>query len=141
MFTSRLPNQDDYRVVISPYAQKHYIKRFAKNHPGKQWAVTQDSICQALKHIHALASTQQVDELKQRNGYMLFKYDFAVAQTHTSPKASGNRCLVFLNSHNLQQTILLVYNKGDLPKNQGETAHILGVARHYFPELWSLFSA
>lgn len=136
MFTSRLPNDDDYRVVFSTYAQRHFIKRFAKDYKGKQWAVTQDSIFQDLKRIHALVDTQQVDELKCGEGCILFKYDFAVAQTKVSSKASGNRCLIFLDVDRQLQTVLLVYGKGDLPKNQQETAYILGVARREFPELW-----
>lgn len=136
MFTSRLPNDDDYRVVFSTYAQRHFIKRFTKDYKGKQWAVTQDSIFQDLKRIHALVDTQQVDELKCGEDCILFKYDFAVAQTKVSPKTSGNRCLVFLDIARQLQTVLLAYGKGDLPKNQQETACILGVARSKFPELW-----
>lgn len=137
MFTSRLPNDDDYRVVFSEYADKHYIKRFAKSYKGRQWAVTQDSIFQDLKRVHALVGTQQVDELRCGENCILFKYDFAVAQTGVSSKASGNRCLIFLDTKRQLQTVLLVYNKGDLPKNQSETACILSIAKKEFPQLWS----
>lgn len=136
MFTSRLPNDDDYRVVFSAYAKRHFIKRFSKDYKGRQWAVTQDSIFQDLKRVHALVGTQQVDELKHGEDCILFKYDFAVAQTNVSPKASGNRCLVFLDTVKQVETILLVYGKGDLPKNQQETAHILSVAQHEFSDFW-----
>ncbi len=136
MFTSRLPNDDDYRVVFSTYAARHYIRRFAKDYRGKQWLVTQDSIFQDLKRIYAIVETQQVDELKRGEDCILFKYDFAVAQTKVSPKASGNRCLVFLDTSRQLQTILLVYSKGDLPKNQQETAYILSVAQAEFPQFW-----
>jgi len=136
MFTSRLPNDNDYRVIFSPYAERHYIKRFAKDYKGRQWAVTQDSIFQDLKRIHALTTSQQVDELKHGEDCILFKYDFAVAQTKVSPKASGNRCLIFLDAPRQLQTILLMYGKGDMPKNQQETSYILGVAQNEFPEIW-----
>lgn len=136
MFTSRLPNDSDYRVIFSSHAQRHYIKRFAKDYKGRQWAVTQDSIFQDLKRIHALATSQQVDELKRGDNCILFKYDFAVAQTKVSPKASGNRCLIFLDAALQLQTVLLVYGKGDLPKNKQETSHILSVAQSEFPKLW-----
>lgn len=136
MFTSPLPNDDDYRVVFGAYTQRHFIKRFAKDYKGKQWTITQDSIFQDLKRIHALTNTQQVDELKCGDSCILYKYDFAVAQTNVSPKASGNRCLVFLDIARQMQTVLLVYNKGDLPKNQQETAYIVSVAKNEYPELW-----
>lgn len=140
MFTSRLPNDNDYRVIFSPYAERHYIKRFAKYYKDRQWAVTQDSIFQDLKRIHALTASQQVDELKHGEDCILFKYDFAVAQTKVSPKASGNRCLVLLDTPRQLQTVLLVYGKGDIPKNQQETSYILGVAQSEFSELWQRLS-
>ena len=71
MFTSRLPNDDDYRVVFSTYAERHFIKRFAKSYKGRQWLVTRDSIFQDLKRIHVLQETQQVDQLKSGNDCIL----------------------------------------------------------------------
>ena len=136
MFSSRLPNDNDYRVMFSAYADKHYIKRFAKDYKGKRWIVTQDSIFQDLKRIHALAATQQVDELRRGENCLLFKYDFAVAQTNISPKASGNRCLIFLDTKKQLQTVLLAYGKGDLPKNQPETVYLLDIVRQEFPDFW-----
>ena len=136
MFTSRLPNDDDYRVVFSSYAQRHFIKRFAKDYKGRQWVVTQDSIFQDLKRVHALTDTQQVDELRRSDGCILFKYDFAIAQTKISPKASGNRCIIFLDSKRQLETVLLVYGKTDLPKNTSETQYILQTAKDEFSELW-----
>lgn len=136
MFTSRLPNDSDYRIIFSPYSERHYIKRFAKDYKGRQWTITRDSIFQDLKRIHALTDSQQVDELKHGDDCILFKYDFTVAQTRISPKASGNRCLIFLDTAHQLQTVLLMYSKGDLPKNQQETSYILSVAQNEFPELW-----
>src|SRR5579862_9448059 len=97
MFTSRLPDDEDYRVVFSEYAGHHYIKEFAKKYKGKRWLSTQDSIFQELKRIYNLQSTQQVDQLKTGKNCLLFKYDFAIAQSGISPKRSGNRCIVFLD--------------------------------------------
>ncbi len=137
MFTSHLPNKEDYRVVFSSYAERHFIKRFNKDYKGKRWEVTKDSIFQDLKRIHGLVDTQQVDELKSGKNCILFKYDFAVAQTNISPKASGNRCLVFLDSSQQLETILITYGKNDLPKKQQETAYLLSFVKSEFPELWN----
>ena len=136
MFTSHLPNDEDYRVVFSPFAERHFIKRFAKDYKGRQWIVTQDSIFQDLKRIYALAKTQQVDELRHGSDCLLFKYDFAVAQTKVSPKASGNRCVVFLDIKRQLETILILYGKTDLPKNTAETQFLLQTVKAEFPELW-----
>ena len=137
MFTNLLPDEEDYRVIFSKYAGRHFIKDFAKKYGGRQWLVTQDSIQQDLKRVRALQRTQQVDELRQNGKFWLFKYDFAVAQTNISAKSSGNRCLVFLDNSRYLQTVLLVYSKNNLPKNQKETAYILQVAQKEFPDLWS----
>lgn len=139
MFSNPLPDNEDYRVLVSDFARRHFLKRFAKDYKGKRWPVTQDSIFQDLKRVHAMQSSQQVDELKRGPGCVLFKYDFAVAQSGISPKASGNRCLVFLEAETHVQTILLIYGKGDLPKNQHETQWFMKIAQAEFPNLWSRF--
>jgi hypothetical protein len=135
MFTSLLPNDEDYRVYFSEYSKRHYIKRFAKDYKGKRWLVTQDSIYQNLKRLHAIARTQQVDEIKKGKDCILFKYDFAVAQTNISPKASGNRCAVFLDVRKKRVDVLLVFGKSDLPKNKGETQFMLDAIAAEFSEL------
>jgi hypothetical protein len=138
MFTSQLPSNSDFRVLFSDYANRHFIKRFTKDYKGKQWVVTKDSTFEDLKRIHAKQKSQQVDELKKGKDVILFKYDFAVAQTNISSKASGNRCVCFLDIKTLLITVMVVYSKGDLPKNKHETAYILETVRDNFPELWLL---
>lgn len=136
MFTNLLPDNEDYRVVFSDFAEKHFIKTFAKKYKGRRWMVTQESIFQDLKRVRELQKTQQIDELLHFNSKWLFKYDFAVAQTNVSPKASGNRCLVYLDCSRYLQTVLVVYNKGDLPKKQSETSYLLKTVEKEFPDLW-----
>lgn len=137
MFTSPLPDDEDYRIFFSDFAQRHYIKRFEKEFKGKRWAITLDSIFQDLKRVHSMQMSQQVDELKHGDNCKLFKYDFAVAQSGVSPKASGNRCVVFIDTERHRQDVLFVYGKKDLPKNQGETAYINKIIKDNFPEIWS----
>lgn len=137
MFTNRLPDDVDYLVFFSEYAERHYLKSFAKKYKGKRWQITLDSIFQDLKRIWALQSTQQVDELKHGIDCKLYKYDFAVAQSGISSKASGNRCIVFLDSKAHKQDILLVYCKNDVPKKLKETQFIYQVVQNTFPTLWA----
>lgn len=136
MFSNQLPDNDDYRVVIGNYAERHFIKRFAKDYKGKRWDITLSSIEQDLRRVHALQSTQQVDELKRGSGCILFKYDFTVAQSGVSPKTSGNRCIVFLDTETHLQTVLLVYGKQDLPKNQHETDWVYKTVRATYKIVW-----
>lgn len=136
MFSSQLPDDEDYRVVVGAYATRHFIKRFVKDYSGKRWDVTFDSVEQDLRRVYALQSTQQVDELKRGSGCILFKYDFAIAQSGISPKASGNRCVVFLDTQRHLQTILAMYGKTDLPKNHTETDWIYGMTKGEYKEIW-----
>lgn len=136
MFSSQLPDEDDYRVVVGAFATRHFIKRFAKDYKGKRWDITYRSIEGSLRRIYELQSTQHVDELKRGSGCILFKLDFTVAQSGVSAKASGNRCVVFLDVTNHQQTILLVYGKTDLPKNQQETAWINATVQNEYGDMW-----
>lgn len=137
MFTSLLPDDRDYHIFFSDFAQRYYIKRFEKEYKGKRWAITLDSIFQDLKRVHSMQMSQQVDELRHGESCKLFKYDFAVAQSGVSPKASGNRCVVFLDTKQHRQDVLFVYGKKDLPKNQGETMYINKIIKDNFPEIWS----
>lgn len=138
MFTSRLPSDNDFRVLFSDYANGHFIKRFTKDYKGKRWIITKDSIFEDLKRIHAKQDSQQVDELKKGKNVILFKYDFAVAQTNISSKSSGNRCVCFLHTESLLITVLIVYGKGDIPKNKHETAYIYDTVASEFSDLWKL---
>lgn len=95
------------------------------------------SIEAELRRIYELQLTQRVDELKRGSGCVLFKYDFTVAQSGVSPKASGNRCIVFLDTETHAQTILMLYGKTDLPKNQGETTWIVKTVAAEYKELWA----
>ena len=134
MFTNLLPDDEFYLVHIEPFAQKHFIKRFERDYPGKRWIVTLDSIREDLKRVRALVRSSQVDELKHASSYGLFKYDFAVALTQKSPKASGNRCLVFLDSSCHHLRILLLYGKDDLPKRITESEYLEQVMKEHYQD-------
>jgi len=129
MFTHRIFNDNNLFIVeFSDYAKRHYQKRFEKEYKGKQWDITVESITQDLARIKTsnsdLQKTQQVDELWHKDNYWVIKYDFRVAQTKESTKSSGNRCIVFLDNATNNITILIIYGKGDLPKNISEQAYI-----------------
>ena len=136
MFSNRLPDEIDYRVVFSDHAKRHFLKRFEKDYKGKRWLVTQKSIIAQLRRVHAIQETQQVDQLFSGESFLVFKYDFAVAQTNVSAKASGNRCIIFLDKTTSLQTVLIIYGKTDLPKNQSENAYIQSTIKDVFPDVY-----
>jgi hypothetical protein len=143
MFTHLLFNDNNlFTVKFSDYARHHYLKRFEKDYKGRQWDITVDSIFQDLTRIKTsesdLQKTQQVDELWHKDDYWIFKYDFRVAQTRESTKSSGNRCVVFIDNVANRITILIIYGKGDLPKNTGEQAYIERTLSKEFKDCLSL---
>ena len=143
MFTHRLFNDNNlFSVQFSDYAMLHYLKRFKKDYRGKQWDITVESILQDMSRIKTsdsdLQKTQQLDELWHKNGHWIFKYDFRVAQTKDSAKPSGNRCVAFLDNTANKITILIIFGKGDLPKNIGEQAFIERILNEEFRDYLSL---
>ena len=143
MFTHLLFNDDNLFVVkFSNYANRHYLKRFEKDYKGRQWDITAESIFQDMARIKTsdsdLQRTQQVDELWHKDSYWIFKYDFRVALTKESTKSSGNRCVTFLDNASNTIEILVIFGKGDLPKNIGEQAFIEQTLNENFQDYLSL---
>ncbi len=142
MFTHLIPTNDDIllRVDFSEYARRHYLKYFAKKYSKRAWQCTEESIIEDLSRICVASSdlqrTQQVDELWHSGECWIFKYDFRVAGTRMSRKASGNRCIVHLDAELGRAEILMIYDKGCLPKNESESNYIEYVVRTEFAEYW-----
>ena len=142
MFTHLIPTNDAnlLRVFFSDYAQRHFLRDFRKIYPKKAWQFTEESILQEISRICVSTSdlqrTQQVDELWHNGGCWIFKYDFRVAGTKVSAKASGNRCIVYLNIETCTAEVLMIYDKKCLPKNQGETAFIESILKRECIEYW-----
>ena len=143
MFTHQIFNGNSlFAVKFSGYAKSHYLKRFEKDYGGRQWDITVESIFQDMSRIKTsdsdLQKTQQVDELWQKDKYWIFKYDFRVAQTKESTKSSGNRCIAFLDNAANKIIVLIIYGKGDLPKNIGEQAFVEQTLNNEFRDYMSL---
>lgn len=132
MFMHQLTSTTNlFKVSILPYAERHFIKRFAKDYKGQQWELTRRSIIADLERIgistNPLQRSNQIDELSWAEKKWLFKYDFKIAGSHTSTKTSGNRVIGVLNSKTYSIDLFLVYGKTDLPKNINETDYIFTV--------------
>ena len=140
MFTHLLnSNHRLFHVYFSKYAVRHFLKRFQKDYKGKQWQLTEAAIFDDLSHIahgdYDLQKTQQIDELWHDGDIWVFKYDFRVAKTNVSSKASGNRIVGVLNSKTSCINIVMIYAKTDLPKNIGETQFIKSVISEVCPDV------
>lgn len=83
--------------------------------------------------------SSQIDQLKHKDEYWLFKYDFRIAGTNQSTRSSGNRIVGFITNNENTLEILLIYNKTDLPKNKKETQYIEDTISENYQEILALF--
>lgn len=144
MFIHRLPLDNNILgFEYTLYAKKHFLNNFKKDYPGKQWALTEESIKNDLSRLKIETNTtqfsSQIDELCYRDNKWIAKYDFAIAGSQTSPKSSGNRCVIYIDNDKQQIKVLLMYGKTDLPKNKGETAYIKDTIKIEFSEIYDFF--
>ena len=140
MFTNMLPHSDQlFTVRYADYSKNHFLKCFQKDYPGKQWELTDLSIRDDLARLrmpnNTIQQSNQIDELKHEENYWLAKYEFRVAGTNVSKKASGNRCVVFIDNKIELVEILLIYNKTDLPKAQQETQYIFDTIKKQYSNI------
>ena len=144
MFSNPIPPSTIlFSVNFTTYAESHFLKSFAKAYKGKRWDFTKKSIFEDLSRLRMPNNTtqqsNQIDELKHKGEYWLAKYDFKIAATNISPKASGNRCVILVDNKMNKIEILLIYGKTDLPKNKGETDFIYQTIESQYPKFWSIF--
>lgn len=144
MFSNLLPkNNLLFSISYKDYAKSHFRKDFEKKYKGRQWEKTEISIFEDLSRLSMVNNTtqesSQIDELKHKDSYYVFKYDFRVAGTNESTKSSGNRVVGFIDTSAHKIEILIIYAKSDLPKNKGETAYIEDTLKENYPEIVSLF--
>src|SRR5690348_13260552 len=100
-----------YSVVFDDYTEKHYIRDFEKKYKGR-WDATRESIEQALERIARLSGTNTVDLICPSNrDTFLVKFEFKIAKTNVSAKASGNRCILEVCNKKMEVRVLLVYCK------------------------------
>ena len=130
MLKHLLPKSDKlFSVIFTQYAQRHYLNEFKKKYKGKIWDYTEESIIQDISRLRIKNNTtqesNQIDEYKYKEGEWLAKYDFKIAGTKMSSKASGNRCILYINDEKDIVEILMIYAKTNLPKNKDETKFIM----------------
>lgn len=125
-----------FQVDFSSYAETHFCKDFYKKYNGKQWVETKKTIIETLERAFLVQQTSLIDVLKYsaEDEKGLFKFDFKVAGTNTSPKASGNRVVFLLCNQTATITVLLVYGKNHCDKRQSETQWIYEQIKTNFPE-------
>lgn len=131
-----------YSIFIEDFADRHFIRSFAKKYKGKQWDITLIAIKEILSRYDNIApknisTDSKLDIICPCSGYMFVKLDFRIAGSNVSAKSSGNRVVAAVDMVNKIIKILLVYSKNDIgPPN--ETAKWKKMISNYYPEFRDL---
>ena len=88
-------DQCKYNVVFEGFAERHFMKSFAKKYKSK-WMKTRDYIEFMCGRIDNVLESQRADLIASSldGCYRLVKLDFAIFGIKMSPKRSGNRCIL-----------------------------------------------
>ncbi|MCF7897062.1 hypothetical protein K9L81_04450 [Candidatus Gracilibacteria bacterium] len=107
-----------------------------KKYKTKAWFSTKQTINDILEKAFGFQQTKLIDLIKfsQDGDIGIFKLDFRVAGTNTSPKTSGNRVIFAVCNNTCRIEILLVYGKDHCAKNKSETQWVLEQIKQNFPE-------
>lgn len=104
----------NYIVIIEPFADRHYIKTFAKKYK-KAWDFTLTALLREFQSFDVILEKSIAEEITDRNSdVVICKTEFKISGTQESRHGSGNRCIVAKHKLTNKIHILLVYHKNDL---------------------------
>lgn len=122
----------EYNVLITPFASKHYCKEFHKKYPRK-FDIVLDAIEEEYIHYEIFSKTDRLEILSNCNDLCLLNSKFRIPGEQVSAKASGNRVIAVLDSHNFEISILMIYTKNHIV-GKLETSWFKKILRKEFPE-------
>lgn len=131
-------DQHKYKVVFEDFTKRHFIKNFEKKYKS-QWNKTQEDIIFVCEHIENMLLTKRADLISAADNCRLAKLDFAIFGIKRSPKASGNRCILFLDDDMGIVKILLVYSKNDI-STHNETQEWKNIIKAQYPSIGEIFN-
>ena len=129
--------QSNYSVVFEDYTERHYIKKFRKAYKDK-WPPTELAINDTCERIDNMLLYKRADCIKTFEDHQLVKLDFAVEGTQMSPKASGNRCILYVNNKTRHVRVLLVYSKNDISE-PNETQKWKSIVKNEYGDVAEIF--
>lgn len=122
----------DYEVTVKPFAERHFIKSFAKKYKGA-WDSTLKGIIVEFSLFDLLFLKNTAETITDSKDIKICKTEFKIAGTQESRHGSGNRCIVAIHKNENRVCVLLVYNKNDL-RNRNETACWKNLVTKNYPE-------
>lgn len=128
-----------YRVIFEPFAERHFIKSFAKKYKGA-WDFTLGTIAEEFEKIDALFLKSIAEPITDKDAdIVICKTEFKISGTQESRHGSGNRCIVALHKDKGVVRVLLVYGKKDLGHGN-ETACWKNFIKKSYPEYYKMLS-
>ncbi|PIR46785.1 MAG: hypothetical protein COV07_02280 [Candidatus Vogelbacteria bacterium CG10_big_fil_rev_8_21_14_0_10_45_14] len=126
-----------YQVHIESFANRHFIKSFAKKYK-KVWDLTMSVLVEEFEKIDALLLRSIAEEITDGNAdVVICKTEFKISGKQESRKASGNRCIVAKHKNINKVCVLLVYHKNDLGGGN-ETVNWKDLIKENYPEYGNL---
>lgn len=127
----------NYAVTIEPFADRHYIRTFAKKYK-KAWDFTLSALIREFQSLDVILERTIAEEITDRNAdVVICKTEFKISGTRESRHGSGNRCIVAKHKNTNRVCVLLVYHKNDLGGGN-ETVNWKDVIKKNYPEYGNL---
>jgi len=130
--------QSNYEVEFDAYTTRHHIKAFRKKYKEK-WPPTEIAIRDACARIDNMLLYSRADSISNSENYQLVKLDFAIEGSRVSPKASGHRCILFVDNCARSVRILLVYSKDEISE-PNETQKWKNIIKNEFRKVAEIFN-
>ncbi|MCX6713978.1 MAG: hypothetical protein NTV48_02635, partial [Candidatus Vogelbacteria bacterium] len=105
-----------YKVVVESFAERHFIKSFAKKYKGA-WDFTFQFLEKEFEQIDLLFLKNIAETIVDAKELKICKTEFKIAGTKESRRSSGNRCIVAIHTVTNEVRVLLIYAKTDLCGN------------------------
>ena len=102
-----------YKVIISEYAERHFIKSFSKKYKNTR-DKTMNAINEMLSRIDLFIKTSKAERIHKSDNCYIAKCEFKIAWSNESPKTSWNRIIVYVDEDKKEVQILLLYTKTDI---------------------------
>jgi len=102
-----------YSVNIKQYAERHYIKSFAKKY-GRAWDITIETLIRELQSFDILLERKIAEMITGNANIKICKVEFKIAGSNQSRHGSGNRCIAGVHKDISSINVLLIYHKNDI---------------------------
>lgn len=123
----------DYEVTIESFAERHYIRTFAKKYK-KAWDFTLSALVREFQSFDVILERTIAEEITDKNAdVVICKTEFKISGTQESRHGSGNRCIVAKHKRTNKIYVLLIYHKNDLGGGN-ETANWKKVIKENYPD-------